>query len=225
MISDRHEFREVTIHGHTVAYREAGAGPVVLLVHGMARNSATWRYVLPALAERYTVVAPDLPGHGRSAKPHGDYSLGTYASSLHDLLVALGHERATVVGQSLGRLLDAYVLLGAREAVLHAVRRREPRGFGAPSPAQTLAGALAEGLAGAAAGEPGSDVVVADDGTAVTVDLPGATDAASGRALGRLEERATTVAYAHGWHAAGAVPRVADATGARVVLRFVAATP
>ena len=115
--------------------------------------------------------------------------------------------------------------LGAREAVLHAVRRREPRGFGAPSPAQTLAGALADGLAGAAAGEPRSDVVVADDGTAVTVDLPGATDAASARALGRLEERATTVAYAHGWHAAGAVPHVADATGARVVLRFVAATP
>jgi hypothetical protein len=67
--------------------------------------------------------------------------------------------------------------------------------------------------------------VVADDGTAVTVDLPGATDAASGHALGRLEERATTVAYAHGWHPADAVPRVADATGARVVLRFVAATP
>ena len=119
--------------------------------------------------------------------------------------------------------------LGAREAVLHAVRRNEPRGFGAPSPAQTLAGALAEvladGLAGAAAGGPGHDVLVADDGTAVTVELPGATDAAGGRALGRLEERAATVAYAHGWHAAGPVPRVADATGARVVLRFVAATP
>ena len=102
MISERHELREVTIHGHTVAYREAGGGPVVLLVHGMAGSSATWRYVLPALAERYTVVAPDLPGHGRSAKPRGDYSLGAYASSLRDLLVALGHERATVVGQSLG---------------------------------------------------------------------------------------------------------------------------
>jgi pimeloyl-ACP methyl ester carboxylesterase len=58
--------------------------------------------VLPALAERFTVVAPDLLGHGASAKPRGDYSLGAYASGLRDLLAALGHERATFVGHSLG---------------------------------------------------------------------------------------------------------------------------
>jgi pimeloyl-ACP methyl ester carboxylesterase len=58
--------------------------------------------VLPSLAERFTVIAPDLLGHGDSAKPRGDYSLGAYASGIRDLLIALGHERATFVGHSLG---------------------------------------------------------------------------------------------------------------------------
>ena len=91
-----------TLHGHEIAYRTAGSGPVLLLVHGMAGSSATWQHVIPALAERYTVVAPDLLGHGESAKPRGDYSLGAHASLLRDLLNALGHERATCIGQSLG---------------------------------------------------------------------------------------------------------------------------
>jgi pimeloyl-ACP methyl ester carboxylesterase len=96
------ELRQVSIHGHRVAYRSAGRGPVVLLVHGMAGSSRTWRHVMPALAARFTVLAPDLPGHGESAKPRGEYSLGAHANSLRDLLEALGHERATLVGQSLG---------------------------------------------------------------------------------------------------------------------------
>ncbi|HEY5088630.1 MAG TPA: alpha/beta fold hydrolase, partial [Polyangia bacterium] len=71
----RLEFRRASIHGHDVAFRTGGSGPVMLLVHGMAGSSATWRHVMPALAEHFTVVAPDLPGHGASAKPRGDYSL------------------------------------------------------------------------------------------------------------------------------------------------------
>jgi pimeloyl-ACP methyl ester carboxylesterase len=94
--------REVCLHGHRIAYRTAGSGPVVLLIHGIAGSSATWDDVLPSLAERYCVVAPDLLGHGGSAKPRGDYSLGAYASSLRDLLGVLGHERASIVGHSLG---------------------------------------------------------------------------------------------------------------------------
>ncbi|MDP9335876.1 MAG: alpha/beta fold hydrolase [Actinomycetota bacterium] len=90
------------IHGHRVGYRSAGSGPVIVLVHGMAGSSATWRFVMPALAERFTVVAPDLVGHGESEKPRGDYSLGAFASGVRDLLLALGHERATLVGQSFG---------------------------------------------------------------------------------------------------------------------------
>jgi len=97
------EERRITLHGHEVTYRTAGdAEPVVVLVHGITGSSATWVDVMPALAEHYTVVAPDLLGHGQSAKPMGDYSLGAHASGVRDLLGALGHERATVVGHSLG---------------------------------------------------------------------------------------------------------------------------
>jgi pimeloyl-ACP methyl ester carboxylesterase len=96
------ELKETVLHGHRVAYRAAGSGPVVALVHGITSTSATWEHVMPQLAERYTVIAPDLLGHGESAKPRGDYSLGAYASGVRDLLVLLGHERATFVGHSLG---------------------------------------------------------------------------------------------------------------------------
>ena len=100
------EKRDVRLHGHRVVYRvggdPAGDRPVLLLVHGMAGSSATWRAVLPALADRFTVVAPDLPGHGESDKPRSDYSLGAHANVLRDLMIALGIERSTVVGQSLG---------------------------------------------------------------------------------------------------------------------------
>jgi pimeloyl-ACP methyl ester carboxylesterase len=94
--------RHVEIHGHRVAYRIGGSGPAIVLIHGMARSSSTWRHVMPTLAERFTVVAPDLLGHGESEKPRADYSLGAFASGVRDLLLALGHERATVVGHSLG---------------------------------------------------------------------------------------------------------------------------
>jgi pimeloyl-ACP methyl ester carboxylesterase len=96
------EPREITLHGHQVSYRVAGSGPLVVLIHGIAGSAATWEDVLPRLAERYTVVAPDLLGHGSSAKPRGDYSLGAYASAIRDLLGVLGFERGTIVGHSLG---------------------------------------------------------------------------------------------------------------------------
>jgi pimeloyl-ACP methyl ester carboxylesterase len=96
------DLHEIALHGHRVFYRSAGQGPVLVLVHGITSASDTWSGVLPYLAERFTVIAPDLLGHGESAKPRGDYSLGAYASGIRDLLVALGHERATFAGHSLG---------------------------------------------------------------------------------------------------------------------------
>ena len=93
---------EIVLHGHRVFYRSAGSGPVLVLIHGITSTSATWAYVLPSLAEHFTVIAPDLIGHGESAKPRGDYSLGAYAAGIRDLLIALGHQRATLVGHSLG---------------------------------------------------------------------------------------------------------------------------
>src|SRR4051794_7613393 len=93
---------EVELHGHTVTYRTAGSGPVLLLLHGIANSSETWEPVAEALAEHFTIIAPDLLGHGHSATPRGDYSLGAHASGARDLLTALGHDRVTVVGHSLG---------------------------------------------------------------------------------------------------------------------------
>lgn len=98
--------QELTLHGHRITYRTSSdqdpARPVLLLVHGIAGNARQWDPVIPLLADRFTVLAPDMLGHGESAKPRGDYSLGAYAVGLRDILLALEHERATVVGHSLG---------------------------------------------------------------------------------------------------------------------------
>jgi pimeloyl-ACP methyl ester carboxylesterase len=91
------------LHGHEVCYRTAGErGPLVLLVHGITSSAAAWDPVTELLARDHRVLVPDLLGHGASAKPRGDYSLGAHAAGLRDLMIALGEERATVVGHSLG---------------------------------------------------------------------------------------------------------------------------
>lgn len=93
---------EIDLHGHQVVYRMAGSGPPVVLVHGMVNSSRHWQKVAERLARTHTVIAPDLVGHGDSATPRGDYSLGAHAAVIRDLLSALGHDRASVVGHSLG---------------------------------------------------------------------------------------------------------------------------
>jgi pimeloyl-ACP methyl ester carboxylesterase len=120
--------QHVTLHGHDVTFRLADddrTRPTLLLIHGMAGNSRTWRDVMPALADDFTVLAPDLIGHGESAKPMGDYSLGAFASGLRDLLALLDLGPVTVIGQSLGggvamqlayqhpELVDRLVLIGS----------------------------------------------------------------------------------------------------------------
>lgn len=92
----------IEIHGQPVTFHMMGEGPPILLIHGITSSSRTWKRVMPRLAETHTVIAPDLLGHGRSAKPQGDYSLGAYASGIRDLMVALEMPRSTVVGHSLG---------------------------------------------------------------------------------------------------------------------------
>jgi pimeloyl-ACP methyl ester carboxylesterase len=93
---------ELTLHGHRVRYLTAGSGPPLVLVHGITSSADTWADAMRGLAREHTVIAPDLLGHGSSAKPRGDYSLGAYASGVRDLLAALGHDRVTIVGHSLG---------------------------------------------------------------------------------------------------------------------------
>jgi len=92
----------VSIHAQRLCYRRGGAGPVLLLLHGIGDSSRAWIPAMRLLQRRYTVLAPDLPGHGSSSNPIGDYSLGSHASSMRDLLDLLSIERVTVVGQSFG---------------------------------------------------------------------------------------------------------------------------
>jgi pimeloyl-ACP methyl ester carboxylesterase len=96
------ETRQLELHGHRVEYRRAGSGAPVVLIHGMVNSSRHWEAVALQLAADYTVVAPDLLGHGDSATPRGDYSLGAHAAAIRDLLTAIGIDRATIVGHSLG---------------------------------------------------------------------------------------------------------------------------
>ncbi|GCE43583.1 Hydrolase, alpha/beta fold family functionally coupled to Phosphoribulokinase [Rhodococcus wratislaviensis] len=91
-----------TIHGHRRAFRMTGEGPTLLLLHGIGDNSTTWTEITPHLAENYTVIAPDLLGHGHSDKPRADYSVAAYANGIRDLLSTLGIDHATVIGHSLG---------------------------------------------------------------------------------------------------------------------------
>ncbi len=98
----QHEVQYATIHGHRRAYVTAGSGPVLLLLHGLGCDHTTWLPVVDQLAKRYTVIAPDLLGHGQSAKPRADYSVGGYANGMRDLLTVLGIDKVTVVGHSFG---------------------------------------------------------------------------------------------------------------------------
>ena len=94
----------ITVHGRPAAFRRVGrtGRDVVVLVHGIAGDSSEWSPVLDRLGDTYDVVAPDLAGHGNSTRLRGDHSIGAFATWLRDLLEALGVEKATFVGHSLG---------------------------------------------------------------------------------------------------------------------------
>jgi pimeloyl-ACP methyl ester carboxylesterase len=96
------ETKTAVLHGRAVSYAQAGRGPCLLLIHGIAGTYENWREVIEPLAREHTVIAPDLPGHGTSAPAAGDYSLGAVAAGLRDLLILLGHDAVTLVGHSLG---------------------------------------------------------------------------------------------------------------------------
>jgi pimeloyl-ACP methyl ester carboxylesterase len=101
-VNGRFDPWQLDLHGHRVIYRIAGSGPPVVLIHGMVNSSRHWEDVALRLAADYTVIAPDLIGHGDSATPRGDYSLGAHAASIRDLLAVIGVDRATIAGHSLG---------------------------------------------------------------------------------------------------------------------------
>jgi pimeloyl-ACP methyl ester carboxylesterase len=90
------------IHGYRRAYRIGGSGPPLLLLHGIGDSSETWADVIEPLARRFTVIAPDLLGHGESDRPRADYAIGAYACGMRDLISSLDIERVSVLGHSLG---------------------------------------------------------------------------------------------------------------------------
>lgn len=94
--------KRITLHGNELCYADDGAGREIVFVHGLMSSSRTWTSQLERLADSHRVVAPDLFGHGESAKPPGDYSLSAHAASLRDLFDAIDIEGATLVGHSLG---------------------------------------------------------------------------------------------------------------------------
>lgn len=102
MPPSRHHVQHLTVHGHQRAFVQVGQGPVLLLLHGLGCDHTTWSPVIDGLAEHYTVIAPDLLGHGLSDKPRADYSVGGYANGVRDLLTVLGIDKVTVVGHSFG---------------------------------------------------------------------------------------------------------------------------
>ncbi|MEV5001641.1 alpha/beta fold hydrolase [Nocardioides sp. LML1-1-1.1] len=102
MAETTHAVQFVTLHGKRRAFVKQGSGPALLLLHGLACDHTTWTPVIDELAKKYTVIAPDLLGHGLSDKPRADYTLGGYANGMRDLLTVLGIDKVTVVGHSFG---------------------------------------------------------------------------------------------------------------------------
>jgi pimeloyl-ACP methyl ester carboxylesterase len=95
------------VDGLTLQYLEAGRGPAVVLLHGYAETSRMWRPLMPQLADRYRVIAPDLPGIGGSAIPKDGLDMASAARRVHALIRQLGVEHAVVVGHDIG-LMVAY---------------------------------------------------------------------------------------------------------------------
>jgi pimeloyl-ACP methyl ester carboxylesterase len=101
------EARTAEAGGVKLHYLTAGKGPAVILLHGYAETSRMWRPLIPRLAEKFTVIAPDLPGIGDSAIPPDGLDMKTAATRIHALVRSLGIERARVVGHDIG-LMVAY---------------------------------------------------------------------------------------------------------------------
>lgn len=151
----RHASRVVDVGGVRVHALQAGAGPHVVLLHGIGASAFIWRFVIDRLAERFTVTALDLPGFGRSSKePTLDYGLDAQASRVSQALTALGISHATLVGSSMGGAIALWLARSEPERFARVVAmapatspRLVPRGvrrlaFLAPAAHVTLSPAV-----------------------------------------------------------------------------------
>ena len=180
------EFDVRMLHGKRVAFRRMGAGPTLVLIHGITNSSQSWEPAMRLLARDFDVIAPDLPGHGESDRQRGDHSLGGHACVMRDLLHVLEIERATVVGHSLGGgvamqfayqfpdMVERLVLVGSgglgrevspliRSAALPLAEHVLPLLTARPL---IEAGSLVAGLAGRLGFKPGADLAEVSRGVA-----------------------------------------------------------
>jgi pimeloyl-ACP methyl ester carboxylesterase len=94
--------RDVLADGIRLRVLDAGSGPALLLLHGLSASHDIWEHVVDEFADRYRVVAPDLPGHGDSGKPDAPYTIDFYAGVVRSLARELSIDDAVVAGSSLG---------------------------------------------------------------------------------------------------------------------------
>src|SRR5256885_14569579 len=99
--------RFATVNGLKLHYLTAGHGPAVILLHGYAQTSRMWRPLMPLLAVKFSVIAPDLPGIGDSDIPKNGLDMKSAAARIHDLVGSLGIKKAEIVGHDIG-LMVAY---------------------------------------------------------------------------------------------------------------------
>jgi len=99
--------RIADVNGIKIHYMAAGHGPAILLLHGYAENSLMWKPLIPRLSDKFTVIAPDLPGIGESSIPTDGLDMKTAGTRMHDFVKSLGIEKAEVVGHDIG-LMVAY---------------------------------------------------------------------------------------------------------------------
>jgi pimeloyl-ACP methyl ester carboxylesterase len=123
--------RELMVDGIRLHVAEAGQGPALVLLHGLSATHANWEYTMPAFADRWRVIAPDLPGHGRSAKPDAPYTIDFYAGVIRSLGRELGIEEAVVIGNSLGGQIAAEIALAYPTWTRALVLVAPAGGFGA----------------------------------------------------------------------------------------------
>jgi pimeloyl-ACP methyl ester carboxylesterase len=109
--------RRTLVQGTVLAWTELGAGPPLVLLHGLGDSHRTWRRVAPRLADHFRVLLLDLPGHGLSDRPDASYTLDWYAAMVFGWLDAIGVEATSVVGHSFGGGVAQWMVLAARSRV------------------------------------------------------------------------------------------------------------
>lgn len=118
-VMDHPEFsgEHVRANGIRMHVVRQGSGPLVVLLHGFPEFWRSWRHQIPVLAKRFTVAAPDLRGYNNTERPTQGYDTVTLARDIAELIHALGHERAHVVGHDWGGVLAYWVAIRHPEVV------------------------------------------------------------------------------------------------------------